>query len=59
VGILSLGIALLAPLPLVQLAPTVFFLMGPGHWWYGARSGRQRREIEAELAGAANPAATV
>ncbi len=59
VGILSLGIALLAPLPLVQLAPTVFFLMGPGHWWYGARSGRQRREIEAELAGAAHPAATV
>ncbi len=59
VGIFSLGIALLAPLPLVQLAPTVFFLMGPGHWWYGARSGRQRREIEAELAGAAHPAATV
>ena len=29
-----------------------------GHWWYGARSGRQRRELEAELASAAIPAAT-
>ncbi len=58
VGVLSLLIALLAPLSLVPLAPMMFFLMGPGHWWYGARSGRKRRELEAQLAEAAKPAAT-
>jgi predicted DNA-binding transcriptional regulator YafY len=42
VGILSLLIALLAPLPLVPFAPTIFFLMGPGHFWYGSRAGGQR-----------------
>jgi uncharacterized membrane protein len=57
VGVLSLLIALLAPLPLVPFAPTIFFLMGPGHFWYGSRSGGQRRAIEARLA-EASPAAS-
>jgi hypothetical protein len=38
-----------APLALAPVAPMLFFLMGPGHWIYGARSGKRRREIEARL----------
>jgi uncharacterized membrane protein len=57
VGMLSLIIALGAPLPYVPLAPTVFFLMAPGHALHGWRSGRERRQLEADLAAAAQPAA--
>jgi hypothetical protein len=53
VGILSLLIAAFAPLQFAPLSPTVFFLLGPGHWIYGARSGRRRRELEEQLAGEA------
>jgi uncharacterized membrane protein len=56
IGLLSLLIALIAPLRLVPLAPTIFFLMGPGHFWWGWRSGRARRQLEAELAAAGKPA---
>jgi len=60
VGMLSLIVALGAPLQFVWIAPTVFFLMGPGHAFYGWRSGRERAELEAELAGTtAAPAASV
>jgi len=51
VGMLSLLMASFAPLSLAPISPMVFFLMGPGHWIYGARSGRRRREIEARLSG--------
>jgi uncharacterized membrane protein len=51
VGVLSLLIAAFAPLQLAPLSPTVFFLLGPGHWIYGARSGRRRRVLEDRLAG--------
>jgi uncharacterized membrane protein len=50
VGLLSLLIALAAPLRFVSLAPMMFFLMGPGHAFYGWRSGRERAELEAQLA---------
>jgi uncharacterized membrane protein len=52
VGMLSLIIALGAPLAFVPLAPTVFFLMAPGHAFQGWRSGRERRQLEAEIAAA-------
>jgi uncharacterized membrane protein len=52
VGVVSLLIAMLAPLRFVRLAPMAFFLMGPAHWYYGSRSGTKRRELEARLAGA-------
>src|SRR4029453_3099096 len=55
-GVMSLLIPLLPPLPLVRFAPAIFFLMGPGHFWYGSRSGGQRRALEARLADV-NPAA--
>jgi len=51
VGVLALLIAAFAPLELAPISPTVFFLLGPGHWIYGARSGKRRREIEARLSG--------
>jgi uncharacterized membrane protein len=50
VGMLSLVIALAAPLRFVPFAPTVFFLMAPGHALHGWRSGRDRAELEASLA---------
>lgn len=49
VGVISLLIALVAPLGLVPLAPLAFFLMGPGHWVHGARSHKQRRALEERL----------
>jgi hypothetical protein len=59
VGMVSLLIALAAPLRLVPLAPTVFFLMAPGHALHGWRSGRDRAQLEAQLAqAAAKPATT-
>jgi uncharacterized membrane protein len=58
VGTVSLLVALLAPLPLVPLAPLAFFLMGPGHWWWGIRAGRQRRQLMDAAAKPATPAST-
>lgn len=49
IGVISLVIALVAPLGLVPLAPMAFFLMGPGHWFHGARSRKLRRELEERL----------
>lgn len=54
VGMLCLIVALGAPLKYVPLAPTLFFLMGPAHAFYGWRSGRERAELEARLAGTAS-----
>jgi uncharacterized membrane protein len=57
VGLISLLIALIAPLGLVPLAPFAFFLMAPGHWVYGARSGRAREAVSARIAEEAAPVA--
>jgi hypothetical protein len=57
IGVISLAIALLAPLRFVSLAPLVFFLMGPGHWYHGMRSGKARHVIEARLADEGAPVA--
>ena len=57
IGVISLLIAVVAPLGLVPLAPVAFFLMGPGHWYHGARSGRRRRELEEQLGQEAAPVA--
>jgi len=43
VGLTSMSVALLAPYELSPIAPTLFGLMGPVHWAYGAYSGRKRR----------------
>jgi len=50
VGVVSLTIALVAPLGLAPIAPTAFFLMGPAHFAYGARTGRKRRLLVDQLA---------
>jgi Endosomal/lysosomal potassium channel TMEM175 len=51
VGFVSLAIASFGPLQLAPIAPTTYCLMGPVHFWYGSRSGRKRRLLEAQLAG--------
>jgi len=55
VGMVSLIVALAAPLAWVPLAPLSFFLMGPGHTFYGWRTGRERRQLEEDIAAAAPP----
>lgn len=55
VGMVSLIVALAAPLAWVPLAPVSFFLMAPGHTFYGWRTGRERRQLEADIAAAAPP----
>lgn len=47
VGLMSLLIAAFAPLEFAPIAPASFFLMGPGHWYLGVRSERQRKELAA------------
>jgi len=55
VGVVSLIIASLGPSELAPIAPTTYCLMGPAHFWYGSRSGRRRRSLEAQLAASAAP----
>jgi uncharacterized membrane protein len=43
VGLMSMLFALLAPTRLAFIAPTLFGLMGPVHWGYGAYTERKRR----------------
>lgn len=43
VGLLSVAFALLAPLRLSPIAPTMFALMGPLHWLFGSYAGRKRK----------------
>lgn len=57
VGAVSLAIASLGPLELAPIAPTSFCLMAPAHFWYGSRSGRKRRQLEAQLAETSAPVA--
>lgn len=57
IGVISLAVALVAPLRFVPLAPLAFFLMGPGHWYHGVRSGKARHLIEARLANEGAPVA--
>jgi uncharacterized membrane protein len=52
VGVISLVIASMAPLGLAPVAPMAFCLMGPAHFVYGSRSGRNRRVLEEQLADA-------
>ncbi len=49
VGVMSLIVALTIPVRLSPLAPTVFCLLGPMHWAWGARSGRRRQALRARL----------
>jgi uncharacterized membrane protein len=49
VGVISLVIASLAPLGFAPVAPMAFCLMGPAHFVYGGRSGRNRRALEEQL----------
>jgi uncharacterized membrane protein len=50
VGLISLLIAMLAPLNWTPLAPTAFCLMGPFHWAWGAQSRKRRRVLIERLA---------
>ncbi len=45
VGLVSLGIATLAPVEMSPLSPTAFALMGPAHWGFGWWSERYRRRV--------------
>jgi hypothetical protein len=42
VGLVALGVAVLAPLSFAPLSPACFALMGPGHWWFGTRVAKRR-----------------
>ena len=42
VGVVSLLVALFAPLQFAPLSPMCFALMGPAHWYFGNRVERQR-----------------
>jgi uncharacterized membrane protein len=46
VGLAVVGVAMLAPVEMSPIAPTMFALMGPAHWIFGVVSGKRRREIE-------------
>jgi uncharacterized membrane protein len=50
VGVIALVIASMAPLGLAPVAPMAFCFMGPAHFIYGSRSGRNRRALEEQLA---------
>ena len=54
IGALATAVALFAPSPLPVFSGFTYFLMGPAHWFYGARVERRRKAIEA--ADAATPA---
>jgi uncharacterized membrane protein len=45
VGLMSLSIALFAPVEMAPLSPTAFVLMGPAHWGFGAWSARYRHKV--------------
>ena len=42
VGVVSLLVALFAPLQFAPLSPMCFAMMGPAHWYFGNRVERQR-----------------
>jgi uncharacterized membrane protein len=50
VGGIAMVFALAAPLRLVFISPMLFGLMGPAHFWFGARRGKQRQALEETLA---------
>jgi uncharacterized membrane protein len=43
VGLLSVAFALLAPVQMSPIAPSMFALMGPLHWLFGSNAGRKRK----------------
>ena len=45
VGVVSLLVALFAPLRFAPLSPMCFALMGPAHWYFGNRVERRRPEL--------------
>jgi hypothetical protein len=45
VGLVSMGFALLAPARVAFVAPMLFALMGPLHWWCGNYNERKRRVV--------------
>jgi uncharacterized membrane protein len=47
VGLVCVAVALIAPLRFAPLAPTMFALMGPTHWFYGMRTDRRRKSLVA------------
>jgi hypothetical protein len=50
VGVLSVGVAALAPGNYPAFAGFSYFLMGPAHWLYGSAMGRKRRALLAASA---------
>ena len=58
VGLVAIGVALLAPLHFAPLSPACFSLMGPGHWMFGRMSGKRRKAFLARQQGAVEPAGT-
>ena len=56
VGVLSMLVAVLAPLELAPISPMVYALMGPVHFVYGYRAGQRREVLEQQLANGIAPA---
>jgi uncharacterized membrane protein len=50
VGLVVVGVALLAPVEMAPIAPAMFSLMGPAHWTFGTVMGNRRRAMEKVLA---------
>ena len=46
VGLVALLVAVAGPLTLAFISPMCFALMGPGHWWFGARADKRRRALQ-------------
>jgi uncharacterized membrane protein len=52
VGLVAVGVALVAPMPFSVLSGFTYFLMGPAHWAFGVASGRRRKALARQAAAA-------
>ena len=50
VGLIAIGVALFAPMPLPMFSGFTYFLMGPSHRAFGVSVGRRRKAMETRLA---------
>jgi uncharacterized membrane protein len=53
IGLIAMGVALFAPMPIPMFSGFTYFLMGPAHWFFGVSAGRRRKSLEALQAVAA------
>jgi uncharacterized membrane protein len=49
IGLISIAIALAAPINYLPMAGLIFLVMGPAHWGFGHRNGRARERLKSTL----------